>query len=377
MGAGRDDLFLVRLFAAVRFAVTYLERRGSAGSRCVQRRARRRRRALSLRLVEARRRPALRREPSVLARTTAGCSSRFARSPIPRRICCCCNRGRSIGTCSHPRSSPWSAAIHLLSSPYRPRSSPACLQHRAPPLDDVRVRRAIAMSIDRNGISRKITLGFYPVTNMIQPHFSWAFDPSVRQPGYDPGGADRAPRPRRLAPRSRRRAPRNGVALRLVYVQFPETATGVRVATSVQASLRERGVDVTIKSVSNAQLFLPRTGVLAVGDFDLAYVPWTMGADPDDSSVLGCGGASNYMRWCDLRSIASNGRRSRADRETRANGFTARSERIVAREVPVSTCLTPIIFTRIASAYTVSRRTHSYRRGTPPIGARLGRNSVA
>ena len=63
---------------------------------------------------------------------------------------------------------------------------------RRAPLDDVRVRRAVAMSIDRAAISRKITLGMYPVTNMIQPQFSWAFDPSVREPSYDPAAADDA-----------------------------------------------------------------------------------------------------------------------------------------------------------------------------------------
>ncbi len=53
------------------------------------------------------------------------------------------------------------------------------------------MRRAVAMSIDRGAISRKITLGYYPVTNAIQPQFSWAYDPSIRQPAYDPAGADR------------------------------------------------------------------------------------------------------------------------------------------------------------------------------------------
>ncbi len=203
------------------------------------------------------------------------------------------------------------------------------------PLDDVRVRRAIAMSIDRDAISRKITLGIYPVTNMIQPQFSWAFDPSLREPAYDPASADRL-----LDAAGWRRGPdgarrRRGQALRLVYVQFPETATGVRVAAATQADLRQRGIDVAIKAVSNAQLFLPNTGVLARGAFDLAYVPWTMGADPDDSSVLGCGGPSNYMRWCDaaverlesavLRSVDPGARKR----------LYSQIGRIVAQQVPI------------------------------------------
>jgi len=56
--------------------------------------------------------------------------------------------------------------------------------------------------------------------------------------------------------------------------------TGVRVAAFVQRELTDRGIVATIKSVSNAQLFLPRTGVLATGNFDLAYVPWTWAPTP-------------------------------------------------------------------------------------------------
>lgn len=204
-----------------------------------------------------------------------------------------------------------------------------------PPLDDVDVRRAIAMSIDRAAISRKITRGIYPVTDMIQPRFSWAFDPSVREPGYDPAAADRLlDRAGWLrGPDGLRR--RGASPLRLVYVQFPESQTGVRVATTVQAALRARGVDVEIKSVSNAQLFLPRTGVLAAGGFDLAYVPWTMGADPDDSSVLRCGAPSNYMRWCDAavdRFEADALARTEPAARKRLYG---RIGRIVARQVPI------------------------------------------
>ncbi len=167
------------------------------------------------------------------------------------------------------------------------------------PLDDPRVRRAIAMSIDRQAISDKITLGKYPVTNMIQPQFSWAYDPRVQQPAYDPPAADAAFDAagwRRGSDGMRRR---NGVPMQFVYVAFPETVSGMRIATVVQAALRDRGIAVTVKSISDAQLFLPETGTLASGDFDLAYVPFTMGADPDDSDVLMCGAPSNYMHWCD------------------------------------------------------------------------------
>lgn len=203
------------------------------------------------------------------------------------------------------------------------------------PLQDLRVRRAIAMSVDRDAISRKITLGYYPVTNMIQPRFSWAFDPSVREPSYDPAAADRlfdAAGWRRGTSHIRQR---NGVPMRLLYAQFPETATGVRVATAVQAALRDRGVEVEIKSVSNAQLFLPRTGVLATGAFDLAYVPWTMGADPDDSSVLVCGAPSNYMRWCDARVDRLEAAAQRATQNAVRKKLYAAIARIVAAQVPV------------------------------------------
>ncbi|HEY5427335.1 MAG TPA: peptide ABC transporter substrate-binding protein [Candidatus Tumulicola sp.] len=204
-----------------------------------------------------------------------------------------------------------------------------------PPLDDVRLRRAVAMSIDREAISKKITLGVYPVANTIQPQFSWAFDRSVREPGFDPRAADAlfdAAGWRRGADRMRQKS---GRPLEMLYVQFPESTTGVRVATAIQEALHERGVAVTVKSIANAQLFLPRSGALAVGDFDLAYVPWTMGADPDDSSILACGAPSNYMRWCEPRVDALERAALASTQRPERKRLYARIARIVAEQVPI------------------------------------------
>jgi peptide/nickel transport system substrate-binding protein len=206
-----------------------------------------------------------------------------------------------------------------------------------PPLDDARVRRALGASIDRAGISGKITFGRYPVVDTAQPLGSWARDPSVREPGYDPGAADRlfdAAGWKRGTDGTRAK---NGVPLALTYVQFPESQTGVRVAAVVQSELAARGVRVTIKSLSNVQLFLPRAqgGTLATGAFDLAYVPWQLGADPDDSFLFACDGNANVMRWCDRDVDALERRALAAPTRAARQQLYAQIERRVAAAVPI------------------------------------------
>jgi peptide/nickel transport system substrate-binding protein len=112
----------------------------------------------------------------------------------------------------------------------------------------------------------------------------------------------------------------------------------VATAAVVQRELYERGVDVTIKSISNAQLFLPASdgGTLANGRFDLAYVPWSMGADPDDRFLLGCTSAvKNYMHYCDA-SVERLERQAEVDSvRTRRIAAYAAIDRIVARDLPI------------------------------------------
>ena len=206
-----------------------------------------------------------------------------------------------------------------------------------PPLDDVRVRRAIAASVDRESISKKITFGRYPVVDTAQWLGSWARDPSVHEPAYDPAAADRlldAAGWKRGADGMRAK---DGKQLALTYVQFPESATGVRVATLVQSELGARGMKIAIKSLSNVQLFLPKSqgGALANGAFDLAYVPWAMGADPDDSFLLACNGNANSMRWCDKDVDALERRAVTAPNRAERKRLYAQIERRVADAVPI------------------------------------------
>jgi peptide/nickel transport system substrate-binding protein len=206
-----------------------------------------------------------------------------------------------------------------------------------PPLDDVRVRRAIAAAIDRQAISDKITFKRYPVVDTAQPLGSWARDPAVHLPAYDPAAADGlldAAGWRRGADGMRSK---NGKRLALTYVQFPESQTGVRTAAFIERELHARGIDLALKSVTNAKLFLPKSehGTLASGDFDLAYVPWPMGADPDDSFLLSCAGVANVMHWCDPQVDALERRALAAPLQAERKALYAAIERRVAAQVPI------------------------------------------
>ncbi len=223
-----------------------------------------------------------------------------------------------------------------------------------PPLDDPRIRRALVASIDRAGISAKITVGKYPVSDSDRPRFSWAYNSSVREPRYDPRAADAAFDAagwRRGTDGTRRK---DGAPLALTYVQFPESTTGVRVAALAQRELTERGLVVTVKQISNAQLFLPKTGVLAAGNFDLAYIPWSMGADPDDRFLLGCGGTANAMHYCTPQVDAlERDALGQSDRARRRADYAA-IDRIVAADVPIIYLFNP------SYVYAYRKRLHGF-----------------
>ena len=57
------------------------------------------------------------------------------------------------------------------------------------PLRDVRVRQALSMAINREGIRRQIMEGFSLPTGQGMPSRAMGYDPSIKVPDYDPDGA--------------------------------------------------------------------------------------------------------------------------------------------------------------------------------------------
>jgi peptide/nickel transport system substrate-binding protein len=197
-------------------------------------------------------------------------------------------------------------------------------------LDDVSIRRAIALAIDRQRLVAAATHGSGIIVNADQPSNGWAYDAATPSFPYDPAAAKRL---------------LGGRSLALTLTISPQIINGSQlVAAVVQEDLRRIGVRATIKQVPSAMLYGPATkgGVLAGGRYQLAYDAWwVLGADPDDSWNMACDQMPprglNYSFWCDSRADAAIHDALAHVNRTRRKADYAIVQRAIVRELPILT----------------------------------------
>jgi peptide/nickel transport system substrate-binding protein len=173
------------------------------------------------------------------------------------------------------------------------------------PLDDVRVRQALAYATDRRELIDKVSHGINTPGDTDQPPFFWAYDARARHYDHDPVRAaqllDAAGW--RLGADGLRY--KDGEPLRLTMVGYTGAATVNAAQVIIQHQWRQVGIDVAIKLYSSALLYATQAtgGVEQTGKFDVAYEEWANGSDPDDSILVTCGMAPpagwNIYHFCD------------------------------------------------------------------------------
>jgi peptide/nickel transport system substrate-binding protein len=215
------------------------------------------------------------------------------------------------------------------------------INEKHPPLDDVRVRRAIAEVVDRNFLVNRILQGVAIPATTDQPPFSWAFDPDVHEPPYDPVDAGRL-----LDAAGWLRGPdgvreKDGRSLSLVVSTSINWSDAKRFAVVFQQAMKQIGAAVSIKTYPTAVLegSAGSGGVINTGRFDLVIEGWLAGVDPDDSALWLCDqqppNGYNHAYSCDPRIDAQEAiALTSYDRGVRKAAY-GRIQELLAEDVPV------------------------------------------
>jgi peptide/nickel transport system substrate-binding protein len=135
------------------------------------------------------------------------------------------------------------------------------LNTSSPPLDNAKVREAIAYAIDRPTMIQQLLRGYGKIAHSILPEESWAYSPGHTY-SYDPAMA------KRLLSEAGFRADKP-----IVYKVSGTSVAGRQYAGVIQNALKEVGIPVEIQTSELNTLF----DELRRGNFQIAYGQWVGG----------------------------------------------------------------------------------------------------
>jgi peptide/nickel transport system substrate-binding protein len=209
-----------------------------------------------------------------------------------------------------------------------------------PPLNDLRVRQAIAAAVDKEELVTTTLFGQEQIASEDIPNWMWAYDPSIHSIPYDPERARRLLSQAGYVPGRDGLMEKDGQPLSLLMVTETSNVTYKQLAEQIQAQLRHVGIEAEMKLITPAQLYAPAGfgGVLQLGKFQLAVQGWFAGIDPDDSSQFTCTdmppGGYNYSRYCSKEmDTVQEEALTRYDRASRKAAY-AKAEALLANDVP-------------------------------------------
>ena len=208
------------------------------------------------------------------------------------------------------------------------------------PLDDVRVRQALAYGLDRQKLVDTLTFGSAVVADQDLPPFMWAHAPNVMKYAHDVAKAKALLAAAGFTPGPDGIMVRHGKKLALEIVTNTSNATRRSAIVQIQSMLHEIGVELDVKTYLGSLLFatMGQGGILQNGKYDLAVTGWVAGIDPDQSSIFTCDAqppnGNNETHYCTPQmDAAEKVAITHFDRTTRERAY-ADIETQLARDLP-------------------------------------------
>ena len=164
-----------------------------------------------------------------------------------------------------------------------------------PPFDDLRVRRAVNMAVDKAAIIEAVYRGAGVVAKSVIPPTLWSYNDDIEPYPYDPAAAQQLMIDAGLA---------EGFDTDLWYIPVsrPYNPNGKRVAELIQYDLARIGIRAMLKTDEWPEY----RAKLQSGETSMALYGWTGdNGDPDNflHVLLGCTaarpGGNNIAKWCD------------------------------------------------------------------------------
>ena len=212
---------------------------------------------------------------------------------------------------------------------------------------DVRVRRALALTIDARAFRANVTHGFYAAPIADLPAVLWAADRTLRPVPHDLAAA-------RALLASAGYGPARPLALDLAILQSSQTHRVEAVA--LQSELKPLGVDVRVHAYLPNVFDAPPSqgGMLSRGRYDIAFYGWYAGMDPDDSGQFTCDqrppAGYDHSFYCSAAmDAAQRDALASYDEPTRKRAY-ARVEALLLRDVPIAFLGSPVAISALRDA---------------------------
>jgi len=154
------------------------------------------------------------------------------------------------------------------------------------PFDDVRVREALAMALDRQHLNDTAFVGTAVVADSFIPPFSWAYERDNDAPAYDLPGAQHLLEQAGWALGPDGFRSHSGRKLEFTISMQSGSVIASSLAQQMQQAWRAAGANVSIQSLPLNVLRSP-TGLWVTGHFDVALERLVLDPDPDRSANLG------------------------------------------------------------------------------------------